>query len=212
MPADGNAGGIVVKALLFVPIILLITDFTGLTDVFPFVKIHYRPESPSPYFQIVLGSRQAVGSHLMLFRDGDNKKRPRLPRTAPMRPRMQPKPESRKPGRINQKGIIMLEDDLGVTPYYAVSYNRSEWGMHFKSLFEFHRGAQVFIRIDDYTVSQNRVPARVVWCKPIEDSKRFRYEVGVEFLRQARDADLKIPPPAALKRMSRNGTDRQGSG
>ena len=117
---------------------------------------------------------------------------------------MQPKPESRKPGRISLKGIIMLEDDLGVTPYYAVSYNRSEWGMHFKSLFEFHRGAQVFIRIDDYTMSQNRVPARVVWCKPIEDSKRFRYEVGVEFLREARDAKMKIPPPAALKRISRN--------
>jgi Tfp pilus assembly protein PilZ len=124
---------------------------------------------------------------------------------------MQPKPESRKLGRINQKGIIMLEDDLGVTPYYAVSYNRSEWGMHFKSLFEFHRGAQVFIRIDDYTMSQNRVPARVVWCKPIEDSKRFRYEVGVEFLRQARGADLKILPPADLKRMPRTRIDSQGS-
>ena len=80
---------------------------------------------------------------------------------------MQPKPEPRKPGRINQKGIIMLEDDLGVTPYYAVSYNRSEWGMHFKSLFEFHRGAQVFIRIDYYTSCQNRIPSRVGWGKPL---------------------------------------------
>jgi len=126
----------------------------------------------------------------MLFRDGAMNKRSRLPRTAPMRLQVQPKPESRKSGRINQKGIIMLEDDLGVTPYYAVAYNRSEWGMHFKSLFEFHRGAQVFIRIDDYTMCQNRVPARVVWCKPLEASKRFRYEVGVEFLREASAANI----------------------
>jgi hypothetical protein len=40
MPAGGNAVGIIVGALLLVFIILLITDLTGLTDVFPFVKKH----------------------------------------------------------------------------------------------------------------------------------------------------------------------------
>jgi len=40
LPAGGNAVGIIVGALLLVFIILLITDFTGLTDVFPFVKKH----------------------------------------------------------------------------------------------------------------------------------------------------------------------------
>jgi len=40
VPAGGNAIGIVVGAILLVFIILLITDLTGLTDVFPFVKKH----------------------------------------------------------------------------------------------------------------------------------------------------------------------------
>jgi Tfp pilus assembly protein PilZ len=123
---------------------------------------------------------------------------------------MQAKPTSRKSSRLNREGIIMLEDDLGLTPYYAVSYNRSEWGMYFKSMFEFHPGAQVFIRIDDYTMRLNRIPARVVWCKPLENKKRFRFEVGVEFLREAKDAGLKMPPPAKLQMTSRNGMERQG--
>jgi hypothetical protein len=38
MPAGGNTVGIIVKVLLLVIIILSITDFTGLADVFPFVK------------------------------------------------------------------------------------------------------------------------------------------------------------------------------
>jgi hypothetical protein len=40
MPAGGSAVGIIVGAILLVFIILLITDLTGLTDVFPFVKKH----------------------------------------------------------------------------------------------------------------------------------------------------------------------------
>jgi hypothetical protein len=40
MPAGGDAFGIVVVTLLVVFIVLLITDITGLTHVFPFVKKH----------------------------------------------------------------------------------------------------------------------------------------------------------------------------
>jgi hypothetical protein len=40
MPAGGSAVGIIVGAILIVFVILLITDLTGLTDVFPFVKKH----------------------------------------------------------------------------------------------------------------------------------------------------------------------------
>lgn len=40
MPVGGSAVGIIVGAILIVFIILLITDLTGLTDVFPFVKKH----------------------------------------------------------------------------------------------------------------------------------------------------------------------------
>ena len=103
----------------------------------------------------------------------------------------------------------MLEDDLGVTPYYAVSYNRSEWGMHFKSIFEFHRGAQVFIRIDDYTMCQNRIPARVVWCKKLEGTTTFRYGVGVEFLQAQINSDSTASLPTT-PRMKSTGT--QGGG
>jgi uncharacterized protein DUF6627 len=40
MPAGGDGIGAVVVAILIVFLVLLITDLTGLTDVFPFVKKH----------------------------------------------------------------------------------------------------------------------------------------------------------------------------
>jgi hypothetical protein len=38
MPAGGQVVGIVVGAILFVFLVLLLTDLLGLTDVFPFIK------------------------------------------------------------------------------------------------------------------------------------------------------------------------------
>lgn len=38
MPAGGNVVGIVVGAILFVFLVLLLTDLLGLTDVFPFIN------------------------------------------------------------------------------------------------------------------------------------------------------------------------------
>jgi len=38
MPAGGNVVGIVIGAILFVFLVLLLTDLLGLTDVFPFIK------------------------------------------------------------------------------------------------------------------------------------------------------------------------------
>ena len=40
LPAGGSAVGIIVLSILFVFILLLITDILGYTDVFPFVKKH----------------------------------------------------------------------------------------------------------------------------------------------------------------------------
>ncbi len=95
---------------------------------------------------------------------------------------MQTKPEFRRSERLGREFIIKLEDELTLSPYYAVSYNLSETGMYFKSLFELYPGAYILIRIDDYTLSKNKVPARVVWCKKLENSTTFRFSVGVEFL------------------------------
>jgi hypothetical protein len=95
---------------------------------------------------------------------------------------MQAKPEFRRSERLGHEFIIKLEDDLTLSPYYAVSYNLSETGMYFKSLFEMYPGAHILIRIDDYTLSQNKVPAKVVWCKKLENAATFRFGVGVEFL------------------------------
>ena len=38
MPAGGHVVGIIVGAILFVFLVLLLTDLLGLTDVFPFIK------------------------------------------------------------------------------------------------------------------------------------------------------------------------------
>jgi Tfp pilus assembly protein PilZ len=96
---------------------------------------------------------------------------------------MQVQPEFRRSGRLGRECIIKLEDDQTLSPYYGVSYNLSETGMYFKSLFELYPGAHILIRIDDYSSSQNQVPAKVVWCKKLENTTSFRYGVGVEFLK-----------------------------
>jgi hypothetical protein len=96
---------------------------------------------------------------------------------------MQAQPEFRRSGRLGHECIIKLEDEQTLSPYYAVLYNLSETGMHFKSLFELYPGAHILIRIDDYSLSQNQVPAKVVWCKKLENTNSFRYDVGVEFLK-----------------------------
>jgi len=95
---------------------------------------------------------------------------------------MQAQPEFRRSGRHGHECIIKLEDDQGLSPYYAVSQNLSETGMYFKSLFELYPGAHILIRIDDYSLSQNQVPAKVVWCKKLKNTTSFRYGVGIQFL------------------------------
>jgi hypothetical protein len=52
--------------------------------------------------------------------------------------------------------------------------------MYFKSLFAIHPGTQVFIHVDGDTISQ--IPARVAWCKKLDDKELFRYGIGVELL------------------------------
>ena len=110
---------------------------------------------------------------------------------------MQAKPEFRKSERFGHESIIMLGDDHALSPYYAVSYNLSETGMYFKSLFELHPGAQIHIRIDDYSLSRNQVPSKVVWCKKLENTATFRYGVGVEFLLLEKNVGLTAPLPIA---------------
>jgi len=95
---------------------------------------------------------------------------------------MQAQPEFRGSGRHGHECIIKLEDDQTLSPYYAVSQNLSETGMYFKSLFELHPGAHILVRIDDYTLDQNIVAAKVVWCKKLKNTTSFRYGVGVQFL------------------------------
>jgi hypothetical protein len=95
---------------------------------------------------------------------------------------MQAKPEFRRSERFRHESIVKLEDDLTLSPYYAVSYNLSEAGMYFKSLFEMYPGAHILMRIDDFGVSHDPVPARVAWCRELEDTAVFRFGVGVEFL------------------------------
>jgi Tfp pilus assembly protein PilZ len=67
--------------------------------------------------------------------------------------------------------------------------------MYFKSLFEMYPGAHILIRIDDYTLSQNKVPAKVVWCNKLENASIFRYGVGVEFLQSEKDVGSRASFP-----------------
>ena len=104
---------------------------------------------------------------------------------------MQAQPEFRRSRRLGHECIIKLEDDKTLSPYYAVSHNLSETGMYFKSLFELYPGTHILIRIDDYSLSQNQIPAKVVWCKKLKNTTSFRYGVGVEFLQLEKNVGSK---------------------
>jgi len=117
---------------------------------------------------------------------------------------MQANPEFRKSERFNHECIVKLGDDQALSPYYGVSYNLSETGMYFKSLFELHPGAHILIRMDDYELSRNQVPAKVVWCKKLETAATFKYGVGVEFLRSERNVGLKASLPNPPRRKTPN--------
>jgi len=51
-----------------------------------------------------------------------------------MRCYMQAKPEFRKSERFGHENIIKFDDDRVLSPYYALSQNLSETGMHFTNL------------------------------------------------------------------------------
>jgi hypothetical protein len=102
-------------------------------------------------------------------------------------------PEFKRSERISHESIIKIEDGLTLSPYYAVSYNLSETGMYFKSLFEMYPGTRILIRIDDYSLSGNQVSAKVVWCKDLKNTTSFRYGVGVEFFQSEKNFCLKAP-------------------
>jgi len=122
---------------------------------------------------------------------------------------MKAQPEFRKSERSGHESIIKLEDDLTLSPYYAVSYNLSEAGMYFKSLFELYPGARIRIRIDDYTFGQNPVPAKVVWCKKLKNQTIFRYGVGVKFLQAVNHSGLKASVPITSRMKTSNDNQRE---
>ncbi|MFZ1984026.1 MAG: PilZ domain-containing protein [Desulfatitalea sp.] len=104
------------------------------------------------------------------------------------------KPEFRKSERFGHEYIIKLGAERTLSPHYVVSYNLSETGMYIKSFFELYPGSQILIGIDDYSSSRNQVPAKVVWCKKIENGAALRYGVGVEFLQPQKTIGLKASP------------------
>jgi Tfp pilus assembly protein PilZ len=118
---------------------------------------------------------------------------------------MQVRPEFRKSERFGHENIIKFDDDRALSPYYALSRDLSETGMNFKSLFELYPGAHILIMIDDFTLSRYQVPAKVVWCKKLENTNRFRYSVGVEFLQLQKNFGLKasLPITPRMKRPNR---------
>jgi len=117
---------------------------------------------------------------------------------------MQVRPEFRKSERFGHESIIKFDDDRALSPYYALSRDLSETGMNFKSLFELYPGALILIMIDDFTLSRYQVPAKVVWCKKLENTNRFRYSVGVEFLQLQKNFGLKASLPIAPRMKRQN--------
>jgi Tfp pilus assembly protein PilZ len=117
---------------------------------------------------------------------------------------MQVKPEFRKSERFGHENIIKFDDDRALSPYYALSRDLSETGMNFKSLFELYPGAHILIMIDDFTLSRYQIPAKVVWCKELENTNRFRYSVGVEFFQLQKDFGLKASLPIAPRMKRQN--------
>jgi len=118
-------------------------------------------------------------------------------------------PRFNRSERFRHESIIKIEDDLALSPYYAVSYNLSEAGMYFKSLFELFPGVHILIGIDDYSLSENQVPTKVVWCQKLDDSNSFRYGVGVELLQSEKTYGLReslaITPQMKTKNSNSGG-------
>jgi hypothetical protein len=106
-------------------------------------------------------------------------------------------PEFRRSKRFGYEYIIKIEEDRALSPYYAVSCNLSETGMYFKSLFELYPGTHILIKLDGYALSQNQVPANVVWCQRLKDTDRFRYGAGVQFFQSEYNFSLEASPPIA---------------
>jgi Tfp pilus assembly protein PilZ len=117
---------------------------------------------------------------------------------------MQVKPEVRKSERFGHELIIKFDDDRALSPYYALSQNLSERGMNFKSLFELYPGAHILVMIDDYELSRYQVPAKVVWCKKLKNTDRFRYGVGIEFLKLEKNFGAKATHPIIPKMKTPN--------
>jgi hypothetical protein len=117
---------------------------------------------------------------------------------------MQVKPEFRKSERFGHENIIKFDDDRALSPYYALSRDLSETGMNFMSLFELYPGAHILIMIDDFTLSRYQISAKVVWCKELENTNRFRYSVGVEFLQLQKHFGLKASLPIAPRMKRQN--------
>jgi hypothetical protein len=117
--------------------------------------------------------------------------------------------ECRRSERFGHKSIIKLEDDLTLSPYYAVSYNLSDAGMYFKSLFKLYPGAYILIRIDDYTFGPNPVRAKVVWCNELKNETAFNYGVGVEFLQSMNHFGSKTSS-ATFPRMKTSNDNERG--
>ncbi len=110
---------------------------------------------------------------------------------------MQTKPEFRRGERVRHEYIITIWEDLTLSPNYAVALNLNETGLHFKSLFEMVPGTPIWILMNDSISRQKMVPARVVWCKGLDNSAAFRYGGGVEFLQAQTEPDLKPSGPIA---------------
>jgi Tfp pilus assembly protein PilZ len=120
---------------------------------------------------------------------------------------MQAKPEFRRSERFRHESIVKLEDDLTLSPYYAVSYNLSDAGMYIKSLFEMYPGVHILMRIDDFAVSHDPVPSRVVWCRELENPAVFRFGVGVEFLQPEKNRSLKASIPILAHTKTRDSKE-----
>jgi len=108
---------------------------------------------------------------------------------------MPEKLEHRKSERFVHEYIIKFEDDLTLSPIYAVSYNLSETGLYFKSRIELYPGTHIRLITDDYLLGRKIVSAMVVWCKKLENTTTFRYSVGVEFLPLEKNFGLKASLP-----------------
>ena len=123
---------------------------------------------------------------------------------------MQVKLEQRRNERFGHEYIIMLGAERTLSPHYVVSYNLSETGMYFKSIFELHPGTQILIGIDDYTSCRNQIQAKVMWCKEFENGTALRYAVGVQFLQPQKTIGAKAFPPFTPRKTRADSYGREG--